>query len=165
MNFYIYFLLLFFIIDQSDFWAVQVMKSFSPTFKMSDVNSNIVTITMTIHVCKLNDMRQVFCFVVTDAPQYMRLSPASTIHFPKQSLVLSAVISCYRWFLYLLDTEGLMGGRLAGFIVRRWTCLSSERTFSNPLLIAWKAVLGLAMAGLLGGRPTDIQDPSDTQPF
>ena len=74
------------------------------------------------------------------------------------------VFSSLLWFkkksLYLLDTE-VIGGRLAGFIVRRWTCFSSERTFSNLLLMAWNAVLGLAAAG--GGFP-DLQDPSETQP-
>ena len=36
-----------------------------------------------------------------------------------------------------------MGGRLAGFMVLRWTWRSSANTLLNLLLRAWKAVLGL----------------------
>ena len=58
-----------------------------------------------------------------------------------------------------------MGGRLAGFMVLRWTPLSSDRTFSNFLFSVWKAVLGLEEGpGLLGDLIVHLEEePSDIQ--
>ena len=79
-----------------------------------------------------------YCPIQPKHPWEIKLSQ-SRFSFPQQNILFHL---CFLTILFSVLIFS-MGGRLAGFMVLRWTWRSSANTLLNLLLRAWKAVLGL----------------------